>query len=873
LEQHFERRPWLLPVLLFGLALLLLRPAILPLVPGAALDGHDFTGNVYPLYGYTTEQVLAGELPLWNPRQFTGFPVAGNPQAALFYPPTWAIWGLGALGVSVPRAVGLMVILHVGLAAWGAAALGRRYEMTYLGALAVGVVYAMSGWAGSRIYAGHYTILTTYAWLPWVLAAFHTALARRTLPALLPPIGALGIMALAGHPQMVLYAVLAAVVMVIAGAITEDAPALGTLWDGAWRLGVTGAGALILGAALVLPTAELTQYSTRSATDIEFVNNFALPSEQLTTLALPLLYGNPRVEPSYYWGADTFEETSAYAGLLPLLALALMFRLRSRHVVFWAGLAALGVVLALGVEGVLFGLLVRWVPGFSLFRAPGRFLFFVTVGLAGLSGLLISHLQRATPDRRAATLAPALRALPFIGLGLLVGGVYFSGWFASASHVEPMPHRARLVSGVLSYTGLVAFGLWGVVRMLSDPEAKLYRAGLACALVLVTLDAWRAVVPIVTATDVVESPLWDAASASIPTGPEARLRAFPDPSDYFESPVNIASLSGHLSVEGYDPLELDAYTRLVRMAGHGIDSPVYDLLGLRYVVTWEPREDAGYDLIGVNDGGIAYENSDPFPRAWVAVEGELLPDDGAARQRIRDGDIDLPRRVILSEPLDCELGDDPGTAEISSLRAERRHTYEVESDGGVLVFSDAYFPGWRATVDGEPTPVARAFTALRAVCVPPGEVEVTFRYRPPSVIGGAAASGIGWVLWAGATVIWSRRRDEADGGKRMTEQFLYLTTTGRVTGKPHKIEIWFVEHEGCYFLCSEHRKEADWVQNLMASPFVTFALGTSTDDHNPMKDGIAIPLADSSARAKVVKALFDAKYDWSNGLIVQVCWI
>jgi len=36
----------------------------------------------------------------------------------------------------------------------------------------------------------------------------------------------------------------------------------------------------------------------------------------------------------------------------------------------------------------------------------------------------------------------------------------------------------------------------------------------------------------------------------------------------------------------------------------------------------------------------------------------------------------------------------------------------------------------------------------------------------------------------------------------MAEIFFYLTTTGRKTGKPHKIEIWFVEHKSCYFLCS-----------------------------------------------------------------------
>jgi len=105
----------------------------------------------------------------------------------------------------------------------------------------------------------------------------------------------------------------------------------------------------------------------------------------------------------------------------------------------------------------------------------------------------------------------------------------------------------------------------------------------------------------------------------------------------------------------------------------------------------------------------------------------------------------------------------------------------------------------------------------------------------------------------------------------MAETFLYLTTIGRKTGEPHTIEIWFVEHEDCYFLCSGNGDTADWVQNIIASPFVDFALGTCTDDHAPMQPGVAIPLEDTSTRAVAVKRLFDAKYSWSDGRIVQVC--
>jgi deazaflavin-dependent oxidoreductase (nitroreductase family) len=52
------------------------------------------------------------------------------------------------------------------------------------------------------------------------------------------------------------------------------------------------------------------------------------------------------------------------------------------------------------------------------------------------------------------------------------------------------------------------------------------------------------------------------------------------------------------------------------------------------------------------------------------------------------------------------------------------------------------------------------------------------------------------------------------------EDYCYLTTTGRVTGKPHEIEIWFgVQNSSIYLMSGDHR--SDWVRNLLKDPKVT----------------------------------------------------
>ena len=49
-------------------------------------------------------------------------------------------------------------------------------------------------------------------------------------------------------------------------------------------------------------------------------------------------------------------------------------------------------------------------------------------------------------------------------------------------------------------------------------------------------------------------------------------------------------------------------------------------------------------------------------------------------------------------------------------------------------------------------------------------------------------------------------------------EFLYLTTTGRLSGQPRQIEIWFTERDGRYYLLAEHGEQAGWVRISAPTP-------------------------------------------------------
>jgi deazaflavin-dependent oxidoreductase (nitroreductase family) len=95
--------------------------------------------------------------------------------------------------------------------------------------------------------------------------------------------------------------------------------------------------------------------------------------------------------------------------------------------------------------------------------------------------------------------------------------------------------------------------------------------------------------------------------------------------------------------------------------------------------------------------------------------------------------------------------------------------------------------------------------------------------------------------------------------------YFYLTTTGRVTGQAREIEIWFAEHVGHFYLVAE-RESANWVRNIRSQPQVKVRVGDAAFNATArVVDNDREPQL-----AAAVKALFDAKYGWSDGFIVEL---
>jgi deazaflavin-dependent oxidoreductase (nitroreductase family) len=100
----------------------------------------------------------------------------------------------------------------------------------------------------------------------------------------------------------------------------------------------------------------------------------------------------------------------------------------------------------------------------------------------------------------------------------------------------------------------------------------------------------------------------------------------------------------------------------------------------------------------------------------------------------------------------------------------------------------------------------------------------------------------------------------------MQSQFLYLTTTGRTSGLPREIEIWFVEADGKYYILAEKFHDANWVRNIAKNPRVKVRMGDRTFEATAR----ALDPERDAAAWKTAQDLEREKYGWGEGLPVEI---
>jgi hypothetical protein len=159
-----------------------------------------------------------------------------------------------------------------------------------------------------------------------------------------------------------------------------------------------------------------------------------------------------------------------------------------------------------------------------------------------------------------------------------------------------------------------------------------------------------------------------------------------------------------------------------------------------------------YRPIYADDQIRVLENTAAFPRAFVVPNATVAPSLGSALSAMVHQPFQPDQDVILADDTTTHAAGLPGargghgSAQVTSYSSDAVTVRTLADADAWLVLSDTYYPGWTATVDGQPTSVMRGDVLFRVVPIPAGQHEVQFRFQPTSVWLGLSISALALVL-------------------------------------------------------------------------------------------------------------------------------
>jgi hypothetical protein len=183
--------------------------------------------------------------------------------------------------------------------------------------------------------------------------------------------------------------------------------------------------------------------------------------------------------------------------------------------------------------------------------------------------------------------------------------------------------------------------------------------------------------------------------------------------------------------------------------------PVLNMLNTRYFI---------FPLEGGQT--VPIQNPYTYGNAWFVDKLQYVQN--ANEELLGVGKIDLRHEAVADAKFKTQLGDAvvQDTASVVKIISYEPNElkYDVNSNkGGVIVFSEIYYPGWTATIDGEPAELGRVNYILRALNVKPGKHEVVLSFFPKSVdttesIAYTAYAVLILVILGGVFVEYRRRK-------------------------------------------------------------------------------------------------------------------
>lgn len=777
--------------------------------------GHDNLNIFYPMKTLLRKAMAEGSFPFWTPYNFAGAPLFGDGQSAVMYPLTLVYLFVPSL----PDAFSIMVLLVPLLTMLFTYGMLRHFKLSPTGALFGAVAFAFSGFMSVWMEENP-AVSQSAIWLPLLIWLVDLLIIQpRRLWFVLFSIFT-AIMMSSGFLQICLYELFFIAAYGIFRIITLPAgPAVRNqlkTWQRLGLVALSGAIGLLLVAPYLATTWEGYKLSPRDFVKIPEIRSiFLVQWSHILSLFNPDWLGNPG---SYnYQGVGSYYDKALFIGVIPLFfALVGLFSKKTLlEKFFWA---TAGFTLFMGVSSPV----TQWL--FSLpipilsSMLPSRIFYLTSFSLAVLAACVFDQLQGEQWYEKVVHL---VRPVAIVYLCIIITLEIFLAVYLTELNLTrdyAFGHWAhivrRLIVSDMNVTPqllMITLRNVGISIVLSATAAGiLFVAGK-----IMRLRFW---VPFLLFFLTVVS-AWYFSSKSFYFGErqfaypqmdmisELQRRAglyrvgFANDLSRIRASTNV--VYDVYSAEGLNPVFPFRYGQLVKSAvnegkitndiprisvdlelqpaaGDATEAArikrLINLLSIKYIT--ERKESGWYREIYPTHNIVwedalfrIWENPDVLPRAFLASNAVVVTDAQKILDTLYDPRTDFRTTAIVEEPVVLTSAFSPKegkeNVEITSYRMNDLTMAVNSARGGLLVLTDAYAPGWHATVDGKETPVYRTDFAFRGVPIEAGEHAVTIYYLPQSFIwglwgmGGAVIFLVGCLFWPIVLRLSQQRAEKA----------------------------------------------------------------------------------------------------------------
>lgn len=722
----------------------------------------DVVTQMYPWKHLVINLWKSGQIPLWNPNNFSGSPLLANFQSAVFHPANFLFFLLPEV-----HAWSLMILFQPFLAGFFTYLFCRELRLSRAASLLSSASFMFAGFL--TVWMAYGTMGYALLWLPLILYAVEKSFNENNFFSAIIISFALAASFFSGHFQISLYVALAALTFLIFKFIvTRDAKTF-------FICGLFFIFGILLSLIQLLPTFELYQLSVRSKS---LGVSEIIPWQYLVTLLAPDFYGSDVTRNNWF---GHYAEWAGFFGVIPLiLAIFAFIRKKNPYVWFFALLGIFSLILTLPTP--LLDLIVKLkIPVLSS-SAASRIISLFSFSAAILAGFGFDRLKEDLEKNK-------FRVIIFVLFGAVVlfGGI----WWALLINKPFTPDKLLIAKRNLLLPSLMAVAFlaligayWWFLKIAKIRKSLTRNFHLIILTVILTLSLFDT---------------FRFAKKWLPF--DNPKHVYPNLSilEFLTKTAGYDRVFGYFGMEmenyyqiqgfnGYDPLYIARYGELLMAANDGnIRVPstrgvglerrekytvlLLNLLGGKYLLyatadarfpwafpfwEWPDKFKAVYK----DDKYHVYQNIEAFPRAFVTYDYQVIKEPQEIINQMFSPQADLRKTIILEEDpgLPKEESKNEGKVEVVSYLPNRIKLSVSTEKPGLLFLADNYYPGWKALVDDRETKIYRADYTFRAIAIPAGNHKVEFVYDPQSFRWGIYGSLLGLVGIGGMTVILKKWR-------------------------------------------------------------------------------------------------------------------